>query len=162
PPVVRKLRANLTENHVSNVTVVPLGLSNQTGTVPLFWHDDDTNEGQATFWANDASNVQQIIDTITVDELVRQQQLTQVNFIKIDVQGAEYQVLQGAQGTLSAFRPVLIFEYDWNWESAGVPFSAVQEYLARFGYVLYTISDSGRLLPIQQATAGEILALASD
>jgi FkbM family methyltransferase len=161
PPVLNKLHKNLNDNQVRNVTVLPIGASNQSGTAQLFWRDNDTNEGQATFWPNEATNVQYEVGTATLDELVREQQLPTVNLIKIDVQGAEFQVLQGAQQTLHTFKPALIFEYDWNWESSAITFVDVQAFLVQFGYTLHSISRSGHPLPLKPNPVGEILALAA-
>lgn len=49
-------------------------------------------------------------------------------FIKIDVQGFEYQVLRGAQRTLAEHRPVLLIE---------TPEQRIIDFLATLGYQLY-------------------------
>jgi len=45
-----------------------------------------------------------------LDVWADQQKITAVDFIKIDVEGHEYPVLEGALNTLSLFRPVVMFE----------------------------------------------------
>ena len=47
---------------------------------------------------------------IPLDVWVDEQKITAVDFIKIDVEGYEYPVLEGALNTLSLFRPVVMFE----------------------------------------------------
>ena len=47
---------------------------------------------------------------IPLDVWVDKQKITAVDFIKIDVEGYEYPVLEGALNTLSLFRPVVMFE----------------------------------------------------
>jgi FkbM family methyltransferase len=47
---------------------------------------------------------------IPLDVWVDEQEITAVDFIKIDVEGYEYPVLEGALNTLSLFRPVVMFE----------------------------------------------------
>lgn len=51
------------------------------------------------------------VDAITVDSLVTKYNLP-VSFIKIDVQGAELSVLEGASETIERFHPTLIVEID--------------------------------------------------
>lgn len=49
----------------------------------------------------------QRIKTLTVDTYVMQKNLKQIDFIKMDVEGSEYEALCGAQVTIKAFRPKL-------------------------------------------------------
>ena len=46
------------------------------------------------------------INTITLDSL----ELEQLDFIKIDVEGSEWQVIDGAMKTLAKYRPMIILE----------------------------------------------------
>jgi FkbM family methyltransferase len=48
------------------------------------------------------------VTVLTVDDFIKQQQLNKVDFIKIDVEGAEYDTLQGATFTLKNLRPACI------------------------------------------------------
>ncbi|RLI13802.1 hypothetical protein DRO33_00570 [Candidatus Bathyarchaeota archaeon] len=50
------------------------------------------------------------VEVITIDGLVRGLGLERVDFIKVDVEGAELDVLRAAGGTLSRFRPTLVIE----------------------------------------------------
>ena len=47
---------------------------------------------------------------IPLDVWADEQKITAVDFIKIDVEGYEYPVLEGALNTLTKFRPVVMFE----------------------------------------------------
>jgi len=47
------------------------------------------------------------VETISLDDLVRQEGLERVDFIKIDIEGAEEWALKGADWTLSHFKPRL-------------------------------------------------------
>ena len=47
---------------------------------------------------------------ITLDQWVNDFKVRSLDFIKIDVEGYEYSVLQGAMDTLRSFRPILMFE----------------------------------------------------
>jgi FkbM family methyltransferase len=47
----------------------------------------------------------------TLDTLVKELGLTKVDFIKLDVDGFEWEVLQGARQTLSKFKPMVLMEF---------------------------------------------------
>jgi FkbM family methyltransferase len=53
---------------------------------------------------------EQKVDTITIEQFCRQQNLTHVDFIKIDIEGAELQVLTSSAPTLKSLNVKLIIE----------------------------------------------------
>ena len=49
---------------------------------------------------------------ISIDNFVKKKNIKKIDFIKIDVEGHEYNVLQGAIKTINKFRPIIIFEFN--------------------------------------------------
>lgn len=49
--------------------------------------------------------------TLSIDGLVQQEGLDHLDFIKIDTDGHEFDILKGARATLERWRPVLVFEF---------------------------------------------------
>lgn len=47
------------------------------------------------------------VSTLCIDDFVREQSLPRVDFIKMDIEGAELNALKGAEATICAFRPRL-------------------------------------------------------
>jgi FkbM family methyltransferase len=52
----------------------------------------------------------EVTQVVTIDEVCRDQTLERVDFIKIDTDGHELDVLEGARETLRKHRPVVVFE----------------------------------------------------
>ncbi|MCO8273797.1 FkbM family methyltransferase [Actinoplanes sp. TRM 88003] len=77
------------------------------------------------------------VDVTTVDRLVRAAGLTRLDFVKIDVEGAELHVLHGAADTIDRFRPTLFIEIEarhtarYDYSPAGVV-----DWLATRGYAM--------------------------
>ena len=55
-------------------------------------------------------------NTITIDTYVKQNCIDPVNFIKVDVQGAELDVLEGAQETINKYQPIIFIEWEDGFE----------------------------------------------
>ncbi len=47
------------------------------------------------------------VNTVSIDDLVKEKNLRRIDFIKMDIEGAELDALRGAEQTLRAFRPRL-------------------------------------------------------
>ena len=74
--------------------------------------------------------------TITIDEYVAQEHLTP-NFVKIDAESADYEILQGMQETLKQCRPLLSVEVG-DLDIPGAPPSKdIVRFLAERGYQPY-------------------------
>ena len=56
--------------------------------------------------------IQEQVRIVTVDSVVSEKGISRVDFIKLDVEGAERPVLIGSLDTLKRFRPVMIMEFN--------------------------------------------------
>ena len=79
---------------------------------------------------NDSRTAQ---SSLTVDELVKTHDL-RPSFIKVDVEGAEYEVLLGAERTLREFHPIIMTELHPNWLNKNVTVETIVERLQNLGY----------------------------
>jgi FkbM family methyltransferase len=108
-PVVDYLQRTVVLNDLANViTVYPIGLSNEAKSEILIWDPSTGNGGGASFDRDDASSdfVCQSIEVQSLDSL----NLGHVDVIKIDVEGAEPLVLEGANRTIGRDRPIVLTE----------------------------------------------------
>jgi FkbM family methyltransferase len=98
-----------------------------------------------------------ISPTKSVDQIVDELKLPRVDFIKIDVEGAELDVLHGASNTLEKFAPLIVMEfnsYALTHLREIVPRRALKEILDRFDEVYYFKGRTGqlkRLVNIEEA-----------
>jgi FkbM family methyltransferase len=85
------------------------GQGQATMSVPRFVHTEaHLDDGVATAGRSRSETV----TTTTLDHLVRTAGLTVVDLVKCDVEGAELQVLAGAEDTLARFRPIVVCEIE--------------------------------------------------
>jgi len=51
-----------------------------------------------------------LVDVDTLDHIIENLQINRVNMVKIDVNGHEYQVIEGSRNTLKNCKPTLLME----------------------------------------------------
>jgi FkbM family methyltransferase len=96
------------------------------------------------------------VDAVTLDSLVEDKGAFRPGLIKIDVQGAEMLVLQGAPDILRLSMPALFIELDENaLRKFGTSVSAILNHLSQYGYETYWLRPTGKH---NKADAAEISA----
>ena len=102
----------------------------------------------------------------TLDALVSELSLPNVDFIKLDVDGYEIEVLRGARKTLSKFLPTLVFEHaPYTMVEKGYDPEEMAHILQSLGYVFadlgrHLLGGDGRTLPaIPAGTGVNLLAI---
>jgi FkbM family methyltransferase len=88
PDIYKKLSSNISANSLTNCTAYNLGISNEKGRG--LTRGSDTNKGASWIFSGDD------FDVVTLDSL----NLPAIKLMKIDVEGMELKVLQGAICTL--------------------------------------------------------------
>jgi FkbM family methyltransferase len=144
------LEENVRRNGWSHVTVVNRALSDREAEVEMYTSEEGrTNEGLSSLRSTGDRNVPvATVSTLPLDAFVEREGLSRVDLIKIDVEGAERAVIDGASRTLERFRPNLILE--WN-EPATDPeptAPSLRRDLRAQGYALFTADPFARLVAV--------------
>jgi FkbM family methyltransferase len=111
PVIFQQLCANLAINGLMNVTALPYACGSEHGTVSFTAPDycSPGNFGGTSMSASAATPSVRTAPCHTLDSLIQD---APVSLIKIDVEGYELQVLQGASNILAHSHPVLYVEND--------------------------------------------------
>lgn len=138
--------------HVPGITIVQTCLSDEPGEMDL--HSDCPGSGLASLYERaetylaSPTRVERVKVT-TVDEELATRKIDRVDFMKIDVEGTELQVLRGAKAALdSGAIRALAFEFGSANIYSRVFFRDFWYLLSARGYKLWRIVPGGGLRPV--------------
>lgn len=107
----RYLEQNIADNNMSNVEPLRLGAYDQN--VELQFSYVDFGGGWShitTFQAR--HGIQEMVHCVKIDDWVRDKGIGKVDLIKLDVEGAEYKAVLGAEQTIVRMKPDLVVEFN--------------------------------------------------
>ena len=96
--------ARLNPRLAGTIELVPEALWNCSGKTLSF---ESNGPGTRVGPESTRSESPNAVQTVTIDDYVVRQKLPRVDFIKLDIEGAELQALQGASQTIKSFKPRL-------------------------------------------------------
>lgn len=137
PEQAAMLAENVRLNTLDNVLVRRAGLWSASGArLELEGFDSFANAVVA------APDADEAFDTVSIDDY-RAEHGLRIGLIQLDIEGAEFRALLGAEATLAQDQPDIVFEVhrhyvDW---SGGLQRTDPCRYLQQLGYTLYALRD---------------------
>lgn len=127
----------------ANVICIKQAISNQNGIIKLY-HGPGCHDGQFSIdetlagcgGSGHSLEVYEEIETITLDEFCKINNLTNITAIKIDVECAEQSVLEGAKETLTNNSPLIALETHHP-----TNLTAIYNLITSYGYSVYQSPD---------------------
>lgn len=134
------LRVAMRLNFMRNVVILPFGLADAPGiatlTVPVkksgsygygLSHMGKHPEG--------ATAEIELVPVATLDAVAAALKLERLDFLKADIEGFEYRMVQGGRATLARFRPALLLEMNFGYmQRAGDNLETLWQTLRDMGY----------------------------
>jgi len=152
---ISRLQQNL-ELNALNVRVFPLALAERAGDAEMalatYGHEGLNTMGQ--FVHDIGESRQESIRLARLDDVIRESPLARLDVMKIDVEGAELRLLQGAASALARYRPILLVEaFDATLRQQGASLEELLDYIRTRGYDLYSF-DRYSGLPSRAGSGG--------
>lgn len=141
PPTHATLKANCKGACLPpNLTITQKGLSNEAGQTEIYLPGNDS--GQASLakhgegsWESPDRVQTFTIELTTLDEYARLKGLGQVDFFKLDIEGAEPLALQGAEKVITGSQPLIHLEVNAAWlKDFDWSLSALADLMRGYGY----------------------------
>jgi FkbM family methyltransferase len=138
PVIFNLLQGNLALNHEwkDQVHCHPLALGKETGETTLVYHPANSGGGSIT-QGHPLTKFHHRVKMDRLDHVVQSMSLQRIDFIKIDVEGFEPEVLLGGAAVIEKFRPWLYVEITPAWFlSRGHPVEPFVQTLLAWNYEL--------------------------
>jgi len=110
PTTIEVLKKTIQLNNLSNVEVQPLAIAEKEGIMKFYISDNEVDNSNSLVnnHRDDRKEESIKVRVTSVDKLMEEKKIPSVGFIKIDVEGAELRVLQGAHNTLKRHKPKIL------------------------------------------------------
>jgi FkbM family methyltransferase len=149
-----ELAANVAANHFKLVQIIPLGLGNIAQERILFnaatQYEGEWNQGVFSLYPRDhLRDAYEVVRTVRMDDLLKEGIILRIDMLKIDIEGAELEMLQGAAETIQRWMPVIFIEINaLTCQAAGYQPGDILSFLEAFGYGFHAINRNGGTKPV--------------
>jgi len=103
PRNISFLKQHMAINHLENVTVIEAAVSDAGGEAYF-------NLGASTSMGHLAETGEITVEKVSLDEMLADGLLKPPDYMKVDVEGAEYEALMGARKLIEKYRPILFLD----------------------------------------------------
>lgn len=140
----KKFLKNITLNNCSNVSLLPMALSDNDDTIGFTVNENPWNQGNFSLDSSASGSKEQMVVVKPGDDVSEIKQLSRLDLIKIDVEGYEFHVMRGLINTITKHRPRIIFEYDYNyWQRTRQKLEDCLLLLKALDYKIYQVTEVG-------------------
>ena len=141
PDCMQTLRTKFSTNE--NINILEVACSEQPGRASFF---AEHGGGETSSLSNAGTYGARKIDVevTTIDRVVTERNISNIDYLKVDVEGFDMHVLKGAKNTLEKkMIDTIQFEYNRTWRNNGSTLTYAFAYLQQFGYKTYCLKKSG-------------------
>ncbi len=142
------LEKNIKLNGYNNIILINKAVSDNTGKLKLFL-SDDSNGDHRTYDSNDGRELIEI-DSVSIDDYFSTLN-KKVNFIKMDIQGAEYFAIKGMVDVLNSNEKIKMLTEFWpvGFQRSGVKTKDYLDIMLKHGFDIIELEDKeNQLTPI--------------
>lgn len=154
----QRFAKNILLNNVGNVKLEPIGLGLVSETLTIDFNVEEENMGAVSLRNTSALGID--IQVKNGDEWIQENNIEKLDFIKIDVEGYEWNVISGLSSSIKKFHPKILIEWDLNYlKFSGASDMDWQSFIDSNNYKIYQINryELKAINSIREAEDGNLL-----
>jgi FkbM family methyltransferase len=150
PETFTQVKRNVELNEITNIKINNIALSNKKENLIFFYSPNVTGASSSKNITEDSNMFKLECQADTIDNYILTNKVLNLDFIKCDVEGAEYFVFQGGFETFKNHQPIVFTEMLRKWSAKfGYHPNDIVTYFSQFGYKCF-VSSSGKLKLVDQ------------
>ncbi len=102
PSNINVMEKNIALNKAHNIKIIPKAIFDVSNEVYYL-----VDKGASSYFTKEKTTDATQIQTITIDDFTKQENVSKINFIKLDIEGSELNALKGSVETIKKWRPTL-------------------------------------------------------
>lgn len=146
PDHLRKLKRNILLNNFHNIQAFKFALSNKKGVVKFYVAGSGSSLVKNEAEMHIGKEIKPIkIKAVTLNDFIKKEKIKHIDFIKIDAEGWDLQVLKGASNVLKKkdAPDIMVEVMDEQLKRAGSSANDLIRYMKSYAYVPYIFTRSG-------------------
>jgi FkbM family methyltransferase len=113
PWAYSKLKKIIQKNEIDNIYAFNFGLGESNENRLFYTANSNFNRGQSSFKNVLGTDLTPITSRVMPgDKFIKNHNILKIDFIKIDTEGYEYEVLKGLKSSIERFSPLILLEYN--------------------------------------------------
>lgn len=142
--VRNRLMENASLNQLEQIKVEPLAVFNKNTELTLHISNQD-NLGMSSIHAfKESFGLTETVQAVRFDDYVAKNNITQIDLIKMDIEGAELFALEGMKSTLTNLKPVVLIEICSNiLEGTNLRVDEIYTFFEELNYSPFCVGEDG-------------------
>jgi FkbM family methyltransferase len=152
PETFAQVKKNTELNKSNNIILNNFAFSDAVQTLTFYYSPTITGASSSQNITENDGMIKLECQANTIDNFVKENNIAKLDFIKCDVEGAEFMVYKGGAVTFEKHTPVIFTEMLRKWAAKfNYHPNDIIDFFTKFGYNCY-IAHNGKLSPLERVT----------
>ena len=134
--------SSILENDIFNISVYNYALGREKESIPIW--SSASNMGASSILYSKNKKLEQYVKVVKLDDIYSKAGIERVDFMKIDVEGYEWNVLVGAEEIIKKYRPKILLEFiKYENSQDNMTLEHMYNFIKKYEYEVYDVGSEG-------------------